>query len=174
MELGIAEDLIKKSVQFQNNFVSISGSEPFAIPAVSDNNIDYLNDQYYQMELKLELLSYTESLVNGELLEKMGELGGEKMELFISEKMQKLRFQLTSKIQQKTKLDSEQTERLVNLGTDIFVSILKTQKIKAKTTFLQELNEKLDHEFLARFEISVSIFKAKHRKGSTRGRKLEF
>ena len=159
LELGIAEDLTKKSVQFQNNFVSIAGSESFAIPAVSDNNIDYLNDQYYQMELKLELLSYAESLVNGELLEKMGKSGGEKMELFISEKMHKLRFQLTSKIQQKTKLDSEQTERLVNLGTDIFFSILKTQKIKARTTFLQELNEKLDHEFLARFETAVASLK---------------
>ncbi|MGI0107472.1 hypothetical protein [Salinimicrobium sp. WS361] len=159
LELGIAQDLTKTLVQFQSNFVSIAGSEPFAIPAVSNNNIDYLNDQYYQMELKLELLSYAESLVNGELLQKMGELGGEKMELFISEKMQKLRFQLTSKIQQKTKLDAEQTERLVNLGTDIFFSILKTQKIKAKTTFLQELNEKLDHEFLARFETSVASLK---------------
>ncbi len=159
LELGIAEDLIKKSVQFQNNLVGISGSEPFAIPAVSDNNIDYLNDQYYQRELKLGLLSYTESLVNGELLENIGELGGEKMEVVIADNMQKLRFQLTSKIQQKTKLDSEQTERLVNLGTDIFASILKTQKIKAKTTFLQELNEKLDHEFLNRFETSVASLK---------------
>lgn len=159
LELGIAEDLIKKSVQFQNNLIGISGSESISIPTVSNTNIDYLNDQYYQMELKLELLTYAESLVNGELLEKMGEVGGEKMELFISEKMQKLRFQLTTKIQQKTKLDSEQTERLVNLGTDIFFSILKTQKLKAKTTFLQELNEKLDHEFLARFETSVASLK---------------
>ena len=159
LELGIAEDLIRKSIPFQKDLVSIPGSEPFATPAVSDDNIDYLNDQYYQMELKLELLSYTESVVNGELLEKMGELGGEKMELFISEKMQKLKFQLTSKIQQKTRLDSEQTERLVNLGTGIFASILKTQKIKAKTTFLQELNEKLDHEFFARFETAVTSLK---------------
>jgi hypothetical protein len=159
LELGIAEDLTKKSVQGQNNFFGISGSESISIPTVSNSNIDYLNDQYYQMELKLELLTYAESLVNGDLLEKMGEVGGEKMELFISEKMQKLRFQLTTKIQQKTKLDSEQTERLVNLGADIFFSILKTQKLKAKTTFLQELNEKLDHEFLNRFKISVASLK---------------
>lgn len=159
LELGIEEDLIKKSVQFQNNFVGINGSESFSIPVVSNNNIDYLNDQYYQMELKLELLSYTESIFTGELLEKMGELGGEKMEVFIADNMQKLRDQVTSKIQQKTNLDSEQTKRLVNLGADIFVSILKTQKIKAKTNFLQELNKKLDQEFLGRFEISVASLK---------------
>ena len=172
LELGIAEDLIKKTVQFQNNLVNISGSESLSIPAISDNNINYLNDQYYQRELKLELLSYTESLVNGELLEKMGELGGEKMEMFISDKMQKLRFQLTSKIQQKTKLDSEQTEKLVNLGTDIFVSILKTQKIKAETNYLQELNEKLDHEFLDRFEASVASLKQSIEKDQQEAEKI--
>ncbi|SKB76852.1 hypothetical protein SAMN05660776_2883 [Salegentibacter holothuriorum] len=173
LELGIAKDLIKKSVNFQNNLVGISDSETFSIPTVSDNNIDYLNDQYYQMKLKLELLSYTESLVNGEFLEKMAELGGEKKELFISDRMQKLRFQLSSKIQQKTKLDSAQTMKLVNLGTDIFVSILKTQKIKAKTTFLHELNEKLDHEFLGRFETLVASLKQSMEKDKQEAKKME-
>ena len=164
LELGIAENLIKKSVKFENTLVGISDSETFSIPTITDNNIDYLNDQYYQLKLKLELLNYTESLVNGDFLEKIAELGDEKKKLFISDRMQKLRFQLSSKIQQKTKLDSHQTMKLANLGTDIFFSILKTQKIKAKTSFLHELNEKLDHEFSDRLETLVASLKQSMKK----------
>jgi len=173
LELGIAEDLIKKSVKYQNNLVGISDSESLSIPAVSDNNIDYLNDQYYQMELKLELLRCTESLFNGELLQKMGELGDQKIEVFIADNMQKLRDQVTSKIQQKTNLDSEQTMRLVNLGAYIFVSILKTQKIKAETNFMQELNKKLDQEFLGRFEMSVASLKQSIEKDQQEAENME-
>lgn len=159
LEIGIAEDLSKISHHAQPNF------DEFAISNTNSNstsiitNVDYLNNERYKMDLKLELLSYSEFLITVELVQTIKELSNEKVENFISDQMFKLKSHLTSKIQQKTQLNSEQTNRLVNLGADIFMSILKTQKIKAETNFLKEINNRLDHEFSERFETSIATFK---------------
>lgn len=159
LEIGIAEELHNYSAHSQFSSDDFGISEVNSFPVSKNNDVTYLKNQQYKMELKVELLNYTESLFTGELVEKFGELGGEKLELFILEQQAKMRPYLTHKIQQKTKLNAEQASRLVNLGADVFVSILKTQKIKAETNFIKELNARLDQEFLERFEISAASFK---------------
>lgn len=173
LEVGIAEDLIKFTVHSQPDFDDLAISDVNSVPASTNTDIDYLNNQSYKLGLKLELLNYTESIFTGELVETIGEMTDENMETFIADQMGKVKSHLTSKIQQKTQLNTEQATRLVNLGADVLVSILKTQKIKAETNFLKEINTRLDQEFLERFETSVASFKYSLKKDQQEAETME-
>ena len=156
LKAGIAEDLLNISVPSHNNSNDFAISEFKSIPALKNTNMEYLNEQKYKMELKLELLNYSEAIFMGELDEKIGELTNENVEKFIVEQKFKMKSHLTTKIHQKTKLNIEQANQLVNLGSEVFISILKTQKIKAETSFMKEINNRIDQEFLERYETSVT------------------
>lgn len=160
MVRGIQEDLIK--VQGQENRIEslltkgFEGISVSPLQGVSQKSDSYLNQQEYRMQLKIELLKYTEMAFTGELIS--GFAGEEKKHL-IAEQYGKVRTHLTSKISQYSKLDQMQTERLVDMGSKIFLSILKTQEIKAETSFLMEMNMRLDQEFMLEFEKAVADLK---------------
>ena len=156
---GIERDLIKVQGQGDRNESLLSKG----IEGIPDANLpdtfmadSYLNQQEYRMQLKIELLKYTEMAFTGELIRSFV---GEDKEQIIAEQYGKVRNHLTSKISQHSELDNMQAERLVDLGSKIFLSILKTQEIKAETSFLMEMNMKLDQEFMVEFERAVSNLK---------------
>lgn len=160
MVRGIQEDLIKVQGQANRskNLLSkgIGGVSVPSLHGVSNESDSYLNQQEYRMQLKIELLKYTEMAFTGELI---SSFAGEEKKHLIEEQYGKVRTHLTSKISQSTKLDQLQTERLVDMGSKIFLSILKTQEIKAETSFLMEMNMRLDQEFMEEFEKTVADLK---------------
>tara|TARA_R100000935_G_C2839825_1_gene170326 strand:- start:1856 stop:4171 length:2316 start_codon:yes stop_codon:yes gene_type:complete len=160
MVRGIQEDLIKVQGQENRNesllTIGFEGISVSSLQGISHKSDSYMNQQEYRMQLKIELLKYTEMAFTGELIS--GFAGEEKKNL-IAEQYGKVRSHLTSKISQYSKLDQMQKERLVDMGSKIFLSILKTQEIKAETSFLMEMNMRLDQEFMVEFEKAVADLK---------------
>lgn len=159
LNVKITDDLHSISNHPQINSNEFTISQVNSLPTLKSTELDFLSNQKYKMELKLEILNYSEAIFTGGLDEKIGELTNENVEKFIVEQKFKMKSHLTTKIHQKTKLNIEQANRLVNLGSEVFISILKTQKIKAETKFKQEINNRLDQEFLERYETSVASFR---------------
>lgn len=157
MSRGIQEDMLKveKQEDYNERLLSQSSEQLTAstFPKVSDDSASFIIDQKYKMQLKFELLKYTEMAFTGEMI---GNFLGEEKKHIIDEQYGKVRAHLTSKISQHSKLDPMQAAKLVDLGSKIFLGILKTQKLKAETDFLMELNTRLDQEFMKEFEKAVS------------------
>lgn len=154
---GIQEDLIKvdKQETYDDSFLAENNSEVNAttLPGVSNESASYLINQNNRMQLKIELLKFTEMAFTGEIISSF--IGQEKKQI-IEKQYRKLRIYLTHKLSQNPKLDALQAARLVDLGSEIFLGILKTQELKAETSFLMELNTRLDQEFMVKFEKAVA------------------
>lgn len=156
MVRGIQEDMINVVQQENQNNCLISEPKEgirATLPEVSNESASYLINHNYKMQLKIELLKFTEMAFTGEII---SSFVGEKKQLIIEEQYGKVRNHLTYKISQHSELDEMQAARLVDLGSKIFLSILKTQELKAETNFLMELNIKLDQEFIIEFEKAVA------------------
>ena len=156
MVRGIQEDMINvMEMENQHNSFLSDGNEEIraVLPEVSNEAASYLINHNYRMQLKIELLKFTEMAFTGEIV---SSFVGEKKQLIIEEQYGKVRNHLTYKISQHSELDEMQAARLVDLGSKIFLSILKTQELKAETNFLMELNIKLDQEFIIEFEKAVA------------------
>ncbi len=152
---GIQEDDIQVAKSL-TGLKSLSTIEEDAIinrstEIVDESSID-LEHEHYRMQMKIELIKYTEMAFNGELIKNMV---SDKKNHLIDEQYGKVRMHLQNKIFMNSKLDEEQVHRLVDIGSRTFVNILKVQELKAETNFLEKLNLKLDQEFLKEFERSV-------------------
>lgn len=156
MSRGIQEDLIK--VEKQDNYdENLSFESNYGItdtlPGVSNETSSYLLSHDHRVQLKIELLKFTEMAFTGEII---SSFVGEEKEHIIEEQYGKVREHLTHKLSQHSKLDALQAARLVDVGSKIFLGILKTQELKAETSFLTELNTRLDQEFIVKFEKAVA------------------
>ncbi|MCX2837887.1 hypothetical protein OQ279_06940 [Salinimicrobium sp. MT39] len=165
MSRGIQEDLVKVQAQGILNGSSLSegttGIPATTMPRVSNESVSYLFDKHEKMQVKIELLKFTEMAFTGEII---SNFVGEKKQQIIAEQYAKVRTHLTNKISRHSKLDDIQAARLVDLGSEIFLSILRTQEIKAETNFLAELNKRLDQEFIVEFERAMDDLKIRFEK----------
>ena len=156
MSRGIQEDLIKveKQANYDEN-LSFESSDGITatLPGVSNETSSYLINPDHRLQLKIELLKFTEMAFTGEII---SSFVGEEKEHIIEEHYGKVREHLTHKLSQHSKLDALQAARLVDIGSKIFLGILKTQELKAETNFLMELNSRLDQEFMIKFEKAVA------------------